>query len=89
MTGITLLLMFVYLTLSIALTGRTLGMRVVSLRTIDIRTGLIPTGGQSIKRALGYIFALALLGLGIIYGLVDPDRRTIYDRFSKTIVIHD
>jgi uncharacterized RDD family membrane protein YckC len=88
MTGITLVLMFAYLTVSIALTGRTLGMKIVSLRTIDMRTGLIPTGGQSIKRALGYIFALAILGLGVIYALVDPDRRTIYDRFSKTIVIH-
>ncbi len=89
MIGITLVLMFAYLTVSIALTGRTLGMKIVSLRTIDMRTGLIPTGGQSIKRALGYIFALAILGLGVLYALVDPDRRTIYDRFSKTIVIHD
>jgi uncharacterized RDD family membrane protein YckC len=89
MTGITLVLMFAYLTVSIALTGRTLGMKIVSLRTIDTRTGLIPTGDQSIRRALGYIFALAMLGLGIVYALVDPDRRTIYDRFSKTIVIHD
>ena len=89
MTGIALLLMFAYLTASIALTGRTPGMRLLSLRTIDIQTGLIPTGGQSVKRALGYIFSLALLGLGVLYALVDPDRRTIYDRFSNTIVIHD
>jgi uncharacterized RDD family membrane protein YckC len=89
MSSITLLLMFTYLTVSIALTGRTLGMRMISLRTIDMRTGLIPTGGQSVKRAIGYIFGLAFLGLGVIYALVDPDRRTIHDRFSKTIVIHD
>lgn len=89
MGGLTLVTMFSYLTISIALTGRTLAMRMFSLRTIDIRTGLIPTGGQSIKRALGYIFALAVLGLGVLYGLVDRDGRTIYDRFSKTIVIRD
>ncbi len=89
MSGITLLLMFIYLTVSIALTGRTAGMRMLSLRTIDTRTGLIPTGGQSIKRAIGYIFALAFLGLGVISALIDRDRRTVYDRFSKTIVIHD
>ena len=89
MSGITLLLMFTYLTVSIALTGRTAGMRLLSLRTIDTHTGLIPTGGQSIKRAIGYIFGLALLGLGVIYALVDRDRRTVHDRFSKTIVIHD
>jgi len=89
MTGIALVLMFLYLTSSIALTGRTLGMRLFSLRTIDLRTGLIPTGGQSIKRALGYMFSLAFLGIGIIYAVVDRDRRTAYDRFSKTIVIRD
>ena len=89
MIGITLFLMFAYLTVSIALTGRTIGMRLLSLRTIDTRTGLIPTGGQSIKRAIGFIFGLALFGLGMIYAFLDRDGRTVYDRFSKTIVIHD
>jgi uncharacterized RDD family membrane protein YckC len=89
MSGITLLLMFTYLTVSIALTGRTGGMRLLSLRTIDMRTGLIPTGGQSVKRAIGYMFGLALFGLGVIYAVADRDRRTAHDRFSKTIVIHD
>jgi uncharacterized RDD family membrane protein YckC len=89
MAGITVVLMFAYLTLAIALTGRTVGMKVASLRTIDLRTGLIPTGGQSIKRAIGYMLSMAVLGLGVIYALVDPDRRTAYDRFSKTIVIRD
>ena len=89
MSGITIVTMFGYLTVSIALTGKTLAMRILALRTIDIRTGLIPTGGQSMKRALGYICALAVLGLGLLYALIDPDRRTLYDRFSNTIVIRD
>ena len=89
MTGISLLLMFAYLTVSVALTGRTLGMRLLSLRTIDKRTGLIPTGGQSIKRALAYILSLAVFGFGIMYALIDPDGCTIHDRFSKTRVIRD
>jgi uncharacterized RDD family membrane protein YckC len=87
MGGIALALMFSYLTVSIALTGRTLGMRLFSLRTIDVRTGLIPTGGQSMKRAVGYIFSLAAFGFGIIYALIDSDGRTIHDRFSKTAVV--
>jgi uncharacterized RDD family membrane protein YckC len=88
MIGVTLVTMFAYFTISIALTGRTLAMRMFSLRTIDTRTGLIPTGGQAMKRALGYIFSLTLV-LGLLYALIDPDGRTIYDRFSKTIVIRD
>ena len=88
MSAITVVTMFAYLTISIALTGRTLAMRIFSLRTIDTRTGLIPTGGQAMKRALAYIFALGLV-LGLLYSVIDPDGRTIYDRFSKTIVIRD
>lgn len=88
-SALALVFMFAYQTISIAMTGRTWGMRLLSLRTIDMRTGLIPTGGQSIKRALGYIFSLTILGIGLIYALVDPDGRTVHDRFSKTLVIHD
>ena len=88
-SGVTLVTMFAYLTISIALTGRTLAMRMLSLRTIDIRTGLIPTGGQSIKRALGYIFSLVPLGLGLMFVFIDPDGRTIHDRFSKTLVVRN
>lgn len=87
MGGITVITMFAYLTISIALTGRTLAMRMLSLRTIDLQTGLIPTGGQSIKRAIGFVFSLAFLGLGVGYALIDPDKRTVYDRLSNTIVV--
>ncbi len=87
MGGIVAATIFAYFTISVALTGRTLAMRMFSLRAIDIRTGLIPTGGQAIVRAIGYVFSLALLGLGLAYVFIDPDRRTIYDRFSNTIVV--
>jgi uncharacterized RDD family membrane protein YckC len=85
--ALTVLTMFAYMTMSIAFTGRTLAMRMLSLRTIDLRTGLIPTGGQSIGRAIGFVFSLSLLGLGQAYALIDPDKRTIYDRLSNTIVV--
>jgi uncharacterized RDD family membrane protein YckC len=87
MGGITAITIFAYFTISVALTGRTLAMRMFSLRAIDIRTGLIPTGGQAIIRAIGYVFSLGLFGLGLAYVFIDPDRRTIYDRFSNTIVV--
>ena len=87
LAGTTAITMFAYMTMSIALTGRTLAMRMLSLRTIDLRTGLIPTGSQSIGRALGFVFSLALLGLGQAYALIDHDKRTVYDRLSNTIVV--
>jgi uncharacterized RDD family membrane protein YckC len=87
--GVAATAMLVYFTISIALTGRTLAMRLLSVKAIDARTGLIPTGGQSIKRALGYLFSLAILGLGFAFALIDRDHRTLHDRFSRTIVVHN
>ena len=89
MSGITVVTMLAYQIISIALTGRTLAMRMLSLKTIDIRTGLIPTGGQSIKRAFGYVFSLIPLGLGLMFAFIDPDRRAIHERFSKTLVVRN
>jgi len=86
-SGITAITMFAYLTITVALTGRTLAMRMFSLRTIDLRTGLIPTGGQSIRRAIVQVLSLAVLGLGLLYAFIDPDHRTVHDRLSNTIVV--
>jgi uncharacterized RDD family membrane protein YckC len=87
LSGIAVATIFAYHTISIALTGRTLGMRMLRLRTIDLRTGLIPTGGQAFKRAFGYLFSLIPAGLGLIFAVIDRDGRAIHDRFSKTVVI--
>jgi len=53
---------FLYLTILTAFTGRTLGMRLCSLRVVDARNGLIPTGGQSAARAFIYMLSLASAG---------------------------
>ena len=87
MAGITAATMFAYLTVCTAMTGRTLAMRLFKMRIIDLRTDLIPTGGQSITRAITYVFSFALLGLGLAYAVIDPDKRAVHDRASKTIVI--
>jgi uncharacterized RDD family membrane protein YckC len=78
---------FLYLTICIAFTGRTLGMRLLSLRVIDARTGLIPTGGQSAGRALIYILSLLSAGMALILAFLDSDRRAFHDRFTRTAVI--
>ncbi|MGH9904921.1 MAG: RDD family protein, partial [Pyrinomonadaceae bacterium] len=82
-----LLVSFIYLTISTALTGRTLGTRLLSLRIVDSRTGLIPTGKQSAGRALVYLGTLLTLGLASLYALVDADRRTPPDRLTGTAVV--
>jgi len=78
---------FLYLTISTAFTGRTLGLKIFSLRVVDARTGLIPTGGQSAARALLYMLSLALAGIAFIYTLVDSDRHAVHDLLTRTAVV--
>lgn len=85
--GVFSVVTFLYLTISTALTGRTFGTRLFSLRIVDARTGLIPTGKQSAGRALVYLVSLLTLGLASLYALVDPDKRTAHDRLTRTAVI--
>ncbi len=89
MGGIVLVVMFLYLTAATALAGRTLGMSRVSLRAVDAETGLPPTTGQAVLRALFYILSLITLGLGLVYALFDAEGRTAHDHFSGTIVVRD
>jgi uncharacterized RDD family membrane protein YckC len=87
MAGSAAVVMFVYLTVSTAMTGRTLGMRFFSLKAIDVKTGLIPTGQQSAGRALLYVVSLATLGIGFCYALVNSESNTFHDRLSRTAVV--
>ena len=78
---------FLYLTISTAFTGRTLGMKLFSLRVVDARTGLIPTGAQSAARALVYMLTLASAGIALLYTFVDSERHAAHDRFTRTAVV--
>jgi uncharacterized RDD family membrane protein YckC len=87
LAGIVLVIMFVYLTASVALTGRTWGMALVSLRAVDERNGLIPTAGQCARRALIYMLSLATLGVGLLPALFGSEGRAAHDRLSGTSVV--
>lgn len=87
MGGISVLLMFFYATVTTALTGRTIGMRLLSLRIVDVRNGLIPTGKQSAGRALIYLLSLATLGIVLLIALARGEGKTAHDRFTRTAVV--
>jgi uncharacterized RDD family membrane protein YckC len=89
MGAIFLIVMFLYLTTSTATAGRTWGMSLLSLRAVDVDSGLPPTTKQSVTRAVTYILSLAVFGLGILYALVDAERRGIHDHFSGTTVVRE
>lgn len=86
LAGSVILVTFFYLTLMTALTGRTWAMRLLSLRVIDKKTGLIPTGGQSIGRSIFYLISLAS-GIGVLFALLSREGYTVHDRFTGTAVI--
>ena len=86
LAGSVIVVTFFYLTLMTALTGRTWAMRLLSLRVIDTKTGLIPTGGQSIGRSIFYLISLAT-GVLVLFALLNPDGYTVHDRFTRTAVI--
>ncbi len=77
---------FIYLTSMTALTGRTWAMRLTSMKVIDTKTGLIPTGGQSIGRSFFYLLSLATV-LGILTALFSREGYAAHDRFTRTAVI--
>ena len=89
MGGIILLVMFLYLAASTAMTGRTWGMSLVSLRAVDADTGLLPTTRQAVLRAIVYMISLAAFGLGILYALFDAEGRTAHDHLSSTAVVRE
>jgi uncharacterized RDD family membrane protein YckC len=86
LVGSAIVVTFIYLTLMTALTGRTWAMRLLSLRVIDRKTGLIPTGGQSIGRSFFYLISLATV-VGIFFALVSREGYTVHDRFTRTAVV--
>jgi uncharacterized RDD family membrane protein YckC len=77
---------FVYLTLMTALTGRTWAMRLLSLKVIDRKTRLIPTGSQSIGRSFVYLISLATV-LGTLSALLSREGYTVHDRLTRTAVV--
>jgi uncharacterized RDD family membrane protein YckC len=67
--------------------GRTLGMRVMKLRVIDV-FGDPPSAWRAGVRTLGYFANLATLGLGFIWVGFDPEKRGLHDWLAGTYVTH-
>ncbi|MCA1628153.1 MAG: RDD family protein [Acidobacteria bacterium] len=89
LAGVALTVMFFYLTIATAATGRSVGQRLLSLRTVDARNGLIPTVGQCARRAFVFILSLALAGAGLLFAFIDAEGRALHDHFSGTITVRD
>ena len=66
--------------------GQTLGMRAWRLR-VQGRDGRPISIWQALLRFMTAIPSLALGGLGFFWMLVDPQKMTLYDRISESVVV--
>ena len=53
---------------------------------IDTKTGLIPTGGQSIGRSFVYLLSVATV-VGMLSSLFSREGNTVHDRLTRTAVV--
>jgi len=83
------IVMFIYLTMSVGLAGKSFGMHIFSLEMIDIGGENYPTFHQSAVSAAIYLASVAFLGLGFATALFDEDRRTAHDLLSGTLVVRE
>jgi uncharacterized RDD family membrane protein YckC len=66
--------------------GRTLGMRVLHLKIIDIY-GDPPSGARCVARCAGYLASVATLFLGFLWIGFDSEKRGLQDWIAGTYVI--
>jgi len=81
-----LLVAFFYFAVPWVRTGQTLGLKSWRLRVERLDGGPL-TWWHALLRFLAAIPSLLLLGLGLLWMLVDRDRLTVYDRWSGTRVV--
>lgn len=81
------IVMFVYLTTSIAFFGKTIGMRIFSLEIVDVEENEYPTLHQAAINTVVYLLSLLTFGLGFLPALFNQERRAMHDLVAGTIVV--
>lgn len=84
--GLTLAIAAVYLLIFQITLGRTLGMRALKIRIIDIY-GDAPTTLRAVVRTGGYLLGFATLGLGFVWVGFDSEKRGLHDWIASTYVV--
>ncbi len=81
--------MFIYLTTTVGLYGRTFGMRLFSLELVDIEGENYPTFHQAAVSSSVYLLSLACFGLGFLTVLFNEEKRAVHDLVSGTVVVRE
>lgn len=83
------IVMFLYMTTTIAFLGRTFGMRLFALEIIDIEENDYPSLHQAAVSSSVYLLSLGLGGIGFLTMLANNEKRAAHDLLSKTIIVKE
>lgn len=81
--------MFIYLTTSIGMFGRSIGMRLFSLELVDIEENEYPTFHQAAVSSSVYLLSLVFGGIGFLTVPFNEEKRAVHDIVSGTIVVKE
>lgn len=76
----------IYLSLLLTMGGRTVGMAAAGLLVLDARTMDLPSFFQVVLRMVGLLLGIAPFGIGLLWAVIDRERRTFSDLLSRTVV---
>ena len=82
-------IMFIYMTTSVGLYGKTLGMRLFSLEVVDIEGEDYPSFHQAAVSSAVYLLSLALGGAGFLTLFFNEHKRAAHDLLSGTIIVRE
>ena len=89
LAGTCSIVMFLYLTSSLALFGRTAGMKLFSLELIDADLNEYPSFHQAAVSSAVYLLTLPLGGLGFLTIFFNDEKRAAHDIVSGTIIVNE
>lgn len=87
--SILMVVMFVYLTASIAILGQTFGMKLFSLELVDVEQSEFPSLHQAAVNSSVYLLSLITGGLGFLPVLFNEEKRAAHDLVSGTILVRE
>jgi len=87
--GAVVAVMFVYFTMTIALIGRTFGMKLFAIEIIDAEANELPSLHQAAVNSAVYILSLLLLGIGFVPLFFNEERRAMHDIVAGTLLIRE
>ena len=87
--GTVAIVVFLYMTISLGFTGKTLGMRLFSLELVDAVENEYPTLYQAAVNSSIFILSLALGGAGFLTVFFNEEKRAAHDLLSGTILVRE